>query len=263
MSLKFSTNLSMLFTEIPFLERFERAAAAGFSAVEFLFPYDAGVQAVKEKLLQHKLNVALFNLHAGDAEQREWGTLSNPERRDYFKWSFTTAFEAAQELGCVLLNMMFGQKVEGLELAAQIDCACENLSWAASQSDGSRVELLLEPLNEFDFPNYALVRTAIALEVIKRVNHPRVRLQYDLYHAQLTEGNLTNTLERDMEVIGHIQIADVPGRHQPGTGEINFPNVFQALERFGYQGFIGLEYKPAGGSEESLGWLPRTLRAAK
>jgi hydroxypyruvate isomerase len=163
--------------------------------------------------------------------------------------------EAAQALHCSRLHAMFGQRVDGYDLAEQVDCACKNLEWAAHQAAEAGISLLIEALNPTDFPGFALGRTAMALEVIRRVNLPNVKLQYDIYHAQMTEGNLIHTITSNFSDIGHIQIADVPGRHQPGTGEINFPAVFGALERLGYDGFIGLEYRPLGETDSSLSWL--------
>ena len=175
----------MLYGESPFLDRFVRAAGAGFAAVEFMFPYEAGVGAVEARLDDLGLTVALFNLHAGDTSAGEWGTLSNPARCDTFRWSFTTALEAASRLNCGRLNTMFGQRVAGLESAAQVDCAIENLAWAAPQAAQVDVTLLIEPLNPTDFPNYFLHGTAAALEIVAQVDHPAVRLQYDVYHAQM------------------------------------------------------------------------------
>ncbi len=263
MTLRFAANLTMLFNEVPFLDRFAKAAAVGFTAVEFLFPYDDGIDAVKYRLDDVGLRVVLFNLHAGDKAAGEWGTLSNPARRDYFRWSFTTALEAATHLDCERLNVMFGQKVAGLEPAAQIECAIENLAWAAPQATEAGITLLIEPLNPIDFPNYFIQSTAAALEIVAIANHPNVKLQYDVYHAQMCEGNLINTIKINFPHIGHIQIADVPGRHQPGTGEINYPAIFATLEELNYQEYIGLEYRPLNGTEASLAWLPYKTRGKR
>lgn len=260
MALKYSINLSMLYPEAPFLDRFAKAAQDGFAAVEFLFPYEAGIENVRSRLEDLNLRVALFNLHPGDTERGEWGTLSNPERRDFFRWSCDSALNAAQELGCQRLNTMFGQRVEHLDLAAQIDCACDNLVWAAPMAAQAGVHLLIEPLNPTNFPKYALSRTDAAVEIIRQVKHPNIGLQYDVYHAQMTEGNMIGTITNNFEMIRHIQIADVPGRHQPGTGEINFPAIFVALQNLGYNGYIGLEYNPLGDSVSSISWLPVSNR---
>ena len=257
---KFSANLSMLYTEVTFLDRFEKAAQAGFSAIEFLFSYEAGEQNIKTRLDDLGLKLVLFNLPAGDIQKGEWGSLSNPRNREYFKKSFTIAIEAALVLQCERLNMMFGQRVPEVEWEEQLDCACENLTWAVSQTKTAGVTLLIEALNPTDFPNYALQRTSAALDVLKKTNHPSVRLLYDVYHAQMTEGNLINTIKANLPVIGHIQIADVPGRHQPGTGEINFNAIFSCLEEARYIGYIGLEYKPMADTDASLLWLNRKDR---
>ena len=261
--LRFAANLSTMYCEVPFLDRFERAAKSGFKAVEFLFPYDPGVRLVKERIRASDVSVVLFNLHGGDTQAGEWGTMGLPARRDYFRWSFAAALEAAIELGCSRLHAMFGQRVEGLEPQAQIDCALENLLWAAPQAARAGVTLLLEALNPVDFPNYFLRDTLTALEIVRRMGIPNVRLQYDLYHAQMSEGNLIHTLTEYCEWIGHVQIADVPGRNEPGTGEINFPVVFAALENLGYDGYIGLEYRPLRTTSSSLKWMPRSWRGRR
>jgi hydroxypyruvate isomerase len=155
---------------------------------------------------------------------------------------------------------MFGQRVTGLAPAAQVDCAIENLVWGAPRAVRAGVTLLIEPLNPTDFPNYFLRTTATAMEVVTQVDHPAVGLQYDVYHAQMTEGNLIETITARFPHIGHVQIADVPGRHEPGTGEINYPAIFATLEGLGYQGYVGLEYRPTGETDTSLSWLPREAR---
>lgn len=263
MALRYSANLSMLYNEVSFLDRFAQAAAAGFAAVEFLFPYEAGVEAIRTRLGGLGLRLALFNLHAGDSAAGEWGTLSNPRRRDYFRWSFDTALEAARRLDCGRLNMMIGQRVAAIEPEAQIACAVENLSWAAPQAAEAGVTLLIEPLNPTDFPNYLVQDTATALNVVTQAGQPQVKLLYDVYHAQIAEGNLIDTITACFPHIGHMQIADVPGRHQPGTGEINYPAIFAAVARLGYQGYIGLEYRPRGETDASLDWLPREERGQR
>ncbi len=159
------------------------------------------------------------------------------------------------------LNLMFVQRVLDIEWAEQLDCACENLTWAAPQAEAVGVTLLIEALNPSDFPNYALQRTSAAMEGLKQTNHRSVKLLYDVYHAQMTEGNIINTIKNNLSIIGHIQIADVPGRHQPGTGEINFNSIFSCLEEEGYLGYIGLEYKPVGDTNSSLIWLGREDRS--
>jgi hydroxypyruvate isomerase len=260
MALRFAPNLSMLYPEHAFLDRFGRAAAAGFRAVEFLFPYEFGAAAVKAQLDAHGLSVVLFNINPGDWAAGERGALGNPARRDYFRQSLTEALEYARTFGAPRIHVMSGNRLPEYERAAQIDCALENLAWAAPQAAAAGVTLLIEPLNAIDNPAYLIHSTAEGMELVQGANHPNVKLQYDVYHAQMTEGKLIQTMTALMPHIGHIQISDVPGRHQPGTGEINYPAIFAALERLGYTGYIGLEYRPQGETDASLAWLPAEWR---
>ena len=260
MALRYCVNLSMLYTEHPFLDRFSKAAQAGFTAVEYMFPYEFDRADLKSRLQDSGLTQALFNLHPGDTSVGEWGTLSNPAKRGYFRWTLTEALEYAEVLGCSRLNAMIGKRIEGVDRDAQVDCATENLGWAVPLAQQAGVTLLLEPLNAIDFPGCVLSRTAEALELVHRVNHPNVKLQYDLYHSQMTEGNLIRTMTSSLPEIGHIQLADVPGRHEPGTGEINYPVVLHALSQLPYAGYVGLEYRPSRDSDASLAWLPREAR---
>jgi hydroxypyruvate isomerase len=246
----------MLYTEHPFLDRFSMAAGAGFTAVEYLFPYEFDLREIKARLEDLGLIQALFNLHAGDPVAKEWGTLSNPCRRAYFRWSFRQALDSASFLGCRRLNTMFGKRVSGIDQDSQFDCAVENLCWAAPLAEEAGVTLLIEPLNRTDFPDCALQLTTDAMAILRRVNHHNVQLQYDIYHAQMTEGNLIQTIAACLSHIGHIQLADVPGRHEPGTGEINYPAVLRALSELNYSGYVGLEYRPSNDSDSSLAWLP-------
>jgi hydroxypyruvate isomerase len=263
MILRYSANLSMLYKEVEFLDRFAKAAAAGFAAVEFLSPYEAGAEEVKARVDDLGLTVALFNLHAGDADAGDFGTLGDPTKRGFFRWSFGEAMEAADKLGCVRLHALFGMRVPGVEPAAQIDCALGNLAWAAPQAADAGVTLLVEALNPIDWPDFFLHTTADSLHIVTQADHLNVRLQYDVYHAQMMGGNLINSIRNNLDLIGHIQIADVPGRHEPGTGEINYPNIFAVLEQLGYRGYVGLEYHPSGETDASLGWLPREARGRR
>ena len=256
MALKFSANLSMLFTEVPFLDRFERAAQAGFGAVEFLFPYEWPPAELESRLRDLKLTLGLFNLPPGDRDRGEWGLLSVPGREAEFRSTFEQALEIAIRLNCERIHAMFGNRVDDVRPDQQIRCAIENLQWAAVPAAEAGVALLVEPLNAVDFPNFFLHRPGEVLDVLDRVNRENVKLQYDVYHAQMTEGHLIASLRAHIDRIGHIQIADVPGRHEPGTGEINYPAVFAALDDLGYDGYIGLEYRPATTTEASLAWMP-------
>jgi hydroxypyruvate isomerase len=258
--LRFAPNLTMLYTEAPFLERFARAAAAGFTAVEFLFPYDYGAAAIRKRIQGLGLQVVLFNINPGDGDAGERGALGNPARKAYFRQSMQEALDYAAQLGCPRIHTMIGHRIADLSMDAQRECALENLAWAAPLAAQAGVTLLIEPLNAVDMPAYLIHSTAEAMQIVRGANHPAVKLQYDVYHAQMTEGNLINTMTALLPYIGHIQISDVPGRHQPGTGEINYPAIFSALERLEYQGFIGLEYRPDGETDETLRWLPREAR---
>lgn len=263
MSLRFAPNLSMLFTEAPFLERFGAAAGAGFQTVEFLFPYEAGVENVAARTDDLGLTVALFDVPPGDLARGEIGFLGVPGRESAFREGLDIALAAAVRLRCGCLNVLAGARQPGIDRAAQVACAVDNLTWAAPLAADAGVTLLVEALNPTDFPHYLLHNTAEAWGVVRGASHPRVKLQYDVYHAQMTEGNLIATIAERMPDIGHIQIADVPGRHQPGTGEIRYPAIFAQLEALGYDGYIGLEYHPSQGTRASLSWLAQVAGASR
>lgn len=260
MNLRFAANLTMLYGEVPFLDRFALAAEAGFAAVEFLFPYQEGIEEIRSRIDDLGLTVVLFDVPPGDLEAGELGTLANPLRKDHFNWSLAHALEVADRLKCQRLNVLAGNRVTAFERAAQIDCVVENLMWAAPQAADAGVTLLIEPLNATDRPDYLVHTTAAAMEIVRRANHPQVWLQYDVYHAQMEEGNLINTVSANLPFIAHVQIADVPDRHEPGTGEINYPAIFTRLEALAYRGYIGLEYAPSRETNVSLDWLPADLR---
>jgi hydroxypyruvate isomerase len=262
MTLRFAPNLSMLYTEVSFLDRFARAAAAGFTAVEFLFPYDFAPQVIRQRLDDAGLQMVLFNISPGDFAKGERGYCNNPQRRDDFRRTFEQALTYATGLQAPRLHVMTGNRVAGLARAAQLHCVLENLAWAAPQAAAAGVTLLIEPLNAIDQPYYFVSNTTQGMEIVRGINHPHVRLQYDLYHAQMSEGNLIQTIRTLLPAIGHVQISDVPGRHQPGAGEINYPAIFATLEAAGYHGYIGLEYHPDGETDSSLAWLPRAQRAS-
>jgi hydroxypyruvate isomerase len=260
MNLRFAPNLSMLYNEVPFLDRFAKAAAAGFTAVEFLFPYEFGAAAIQSRLADLGLRVVLFNINPGDAASNERGALGNPARREFFRSTMQQALEYAAQLHSPRIHVMIGNRVPEVSIEAQIDCALENLAWAAPLAAALNVTLLIEPLNATDMPAYLIHSSADGMRIVNGANHPNVKLQYDVYHAQMTEGNLINTMSALFPHIGHIQISDAPGRHQPGTGEINYPAIFAALDRLGYRAPIGLEYRPLGETDASLAWLPRLNR---
>ena len=260
MPLQFAPNLSMLYSEVPFLDRFERAAKAGFRAVEFLFPYDFAKGEIRARLEQFGLQTVLFNINPGDISRNERGSKGDPDRRDFFRQTFEQALDYATYLNVPRIHMMIGNVNPAYLLEEQIACALENLAWAAPMAASVNVNLLIEPLNATDMPEYLIHTHADGMRIVNGANQPNVKLQFDVYHTQMTEGNLITRLNRLYPHVGHIQISDVPGRHQPGTGEINYPAIFAAIERLGYAGPIGLEYRPLGESDASLAWLPLDAR---
>lgn len=252
---RFAANLSMLFTEYPFIERFDRAAAAGFQAVEFLFPYGEDIPAIKDALSRNGLTQVLFNLPAGDFAAGERGFANDPSRTREFRDGVGRALEIAATLECRQLNCLIGLVRTDTPLDQQWETVVENLRYAAEQTAQAGVRQLVEPLNTFDTPGFLLTGTTQGLELLDRIGSDNVRLQYDVYHMQRMEGNLTATIAARLDRIGHIQIADSPARHEPGTGEIHYPFVLAEIDRLGYEGWVSLEYRPSGTTEASLGWL--------
>ncbi len=252
---RFAANLSMLFTEYPFLERFDRAAAAGFRAVEFLFPYAEDAAAIRDALSRNGLEQVLFNLPAGNFAAGERGLANDPARVEEFRDGVECALEIADRLSCPMLNCLIGLELPGVPIEQQWATVESNLAYAAEQAEVASVRQVVEPLNPFDAPGFLLVSPDQGFDLVERIGHPNLSVQYDLYHAQRTAGNLTATIQGRIDRIGHVQIADSPGRNQPGTGEINYPFVLAALDAAGYAGWVSLEYKPLGSTEESLGWL--------
>ena len=252
---KFSANLSMLFNEVEFLDRFERAANAGFKAVEYMFPYEWPKEQLAEKLAAHDLKQVLFNLPAGDWGGGERGIACIPGREGEFRDGVASALEYAEALQCPTINCLAGLTPEGTDLDKVRQTLVNNLQFAADALDKKGIRFVIEMLSHKAVPGFLLVHTREALRLMEAVNHPNIRLQYDVYHMQIMEGNLIDTLSTHMARIGHIQIADNPGRHEPGTGEINYPNVFAAIDKAGYDGWVGCEYAPAGTTEEGLGWM--------
>jgi hydroxypyruvate isomerase len=245
----------MLFTEYPVLERFDRAAAAGFRAVEFLFPYDEDIAAIRDALTRNGLEQILFNLPPGDWARGERGIANDPRRVAEFRAGVARALEIATTLGVGRLNCLAGLTLPDVPLEIQWATLRENLSYAAEQAQIAGVRQVVEPLNPFDAPGFILSTPSRGFAVLEEVSHPNLSLEYDVYHAQRTEGNLVATIRSQIARIGHVQIADSPDRHQPGTGEINYPYVLQALDDAGYDGWVSLEYHPLGSTEHSLGWL--------
>ena len=252
---RFAANLSMLFTEYPVVERFDRAAAAGFEAVEFLFPYAEDLDAIRVALDRNGLEQILFNLPVGDFAAGDRGMANNPAKRDEFRDGVNRAIEIATKLGVRRINCLVGRDVPDVPHDVQWGTLKENLAQAAERMQDAGVMQLLEPLNPYDAPGYFVPTPSLGFKLVEEINHPNLFLEYDVYHAQRTEGNLVATIREKLARIGHVQIADSPGRNQPGTGEINYAYVLEALDEAGYSGWVSLEYKPSGQTETSLGWL--------
>jgi hydroxypyruvate isomerase len=257
---KFAANLSMLFTEVPFLDRFERAANAGFDAVEFLFPYPFATNDIKARLDTHRLKLVLHNLPAGDWDAGERGIACLPDRVDEFREGVGRAVTVATALGVNQVNCLAGKAPMGASDATSRKTFVFNLRYAADALAGAGIRLLIEPVNTFDIPGFYLNRSAQALAIIDEVGSSNLYLQFDIYHAQRMEGELAHSLQQHLARIAHVQIADNPGRNEPGSGEINHPFLFAHLDRIGYKGWIGCEYKPAGRTEDGLGWLKAARR---
>jgi hydroxypyruvate isomerase len=254
---QFAANLTMLFNEVPFLDRFERAAEAGFTAVEFLFPYAHPSAEIRARLDAHGLKLVLHNLPAGNWDAGERGIACHPERVQEFRRSVGEAIEYAGALGVGQLNCLAGKAPAGVSEADLRATFIANLTFAAAELKKAGLKLLIEPINSYDIPAFYLNRTAQALALLDEVGADNAFLQYDIYHAQRTEGELAATLQQHLARIAHIQVADNPGRHEPGSGEIHYGFLFAHLDRIGYTGWVGCEYKPAAGTEAGLGWRQR------
>lgn len=252
---KFAANLSMLFTEVDFLDRFKAAADAGFKGVEYLFPYDFTAVEIKERLDANGLTQVLHNLPAGDWGAGERGIACHPDRVEEFREGVDRAIDYATTLGCKQVNCLAGIKPDGVSAEDAHRTLVENLRYAAEKLKAADILLLAEPINTRDIPGFFLNRTEQALALFDEVGNDNLKLQYDIYHMQIMEGNLASTMEKHLARIAHVQLADNPGRHEPGTGEINYPFLFSHLERLGYDGWIGCEYKPKATTSEGLGWL--------
>lgn len=253
----FSANLNFLFTEVSFMERFQAAAQAGFKNVEFMFPYDYVIPDIKKELEQNNLQLVLINLPAGNWEGGDRGIAADPARKDEFRKGVAKAVEAAKLLGVPRANCLVG-KVEGNYSPEAIqDNIMANLALAAEEFEAAGLDLMVEPVNHFDIPGFYLNTTSQVMDIIKQLKKPNVYLQYDVYHAAREEEDHDFVIDNYFDRIGHVQIADNPGRNQPGTGEINYEHVLQKLDDKGYKGFVGMEYKPQGTTQESLKWLQR------
>jgi len=250
----FAANLSMLFTEVPFIERFGRAARAGFTQVECQFPYEATPEAIKAELQAHGLSLILHNLPAGNWAGGERGIACHPDRVAEFKAGVDQAITYATALGVKKINCLAGIKPAAVSDEQARATLVANLRYAAGKLGQHGIDLLIEPINTFDIPGFFVSTTAQGVALLDEVGAANAYIQYDVYHMQRMEGELAGTLNRYLPRIGHIQIADNPGRNEPGTGEIAYAFLFAHLQRIGWKGAIGCEYKPAAATEAGLGW---------
>ena len=252
---RFCANLSMMFVEYDFLERFQLASRYGFHGVEYLFPYDWEKEQLAEKLQINGLVQVLHNLPAGDWSAGERGIACIPGRQGEFQDGVGKAIDYATALNCNALNCLVGLTPQDSDADEIHETLISNLSFAAKELDKVGIRLLVEALNSYDIPGFFLVNTRDTVSVLNDINHANAWYQYDIYHMQKMEGNLIDTLKANLNRIAHIQLADNPGRHEPGTGEINFANLFNALDEMGYGGWIGCEYNPAESTEAGIGWF--------
>jgi hydroxypyruvate isomerase len=258
---KFAANLTFLFNELPFMDRFSAAADAGFRAVEYMAPYPYPAEQLKAELDNSGLVQALFNLPAGDLDAGERGMACIPGREAEFRSGVIAAIEYALALGCGKVNCLAGKLPHGVSREAAKATMIDNLAYAAAELRREGIRLVTEPINSFDIPGYFVNRTSEALEILDAVASDNLFIQYDVYHAQRMEGELGNTLTNYAKRIGHIQIADNPGRHEPGTGEINYEWLLRHIDAIGYEDWIGCEYLPTTTTRDGMHWMKAYMQA--
>ena len=252
---RFAANLSMMFNEVPFLDRFALAAKAGFKGVEFLFPYDHPAAEIAARLKDNGLQQVLFNAPAGDFGKGERGMAAMPGKQAAFRDSIKLALEYATTLACPRLHIMAGLKPEGVAHDTLTAVYGANLAYAAEECAKAGVKPIIEPINHRDIPGFFLNTTDQAAAIIAAIGPEKLGLQFDLYHCQITEGDVVKRVEKHLPLIAHMQVADTPGRHEPGTGEVNWPFVFKTIDALGFRGWIGCEYRPAGETLAGLSWF--------
>lgn len=252
---KFAANLTMMFTELPFLDRFQAAKDAGFDAVEFLFPYDHPVPDVVSRVQEADVTVALFNMPPGDWAAGERGIAALPDRKEEFQVGVTRAIEYARALECKTLHLMSGLIPENGDRDQMLSRYIDSLRFAADACQDIGATVVIEPLNNRDVPGYLISDVMTAQSLVDECGRPNVGIQFDMYHVQIMEGDLAKRFEAHLDDIHHVQIAGVPERHEPNIGEVNYPYLFQMMDRMGYQGYVGCEYNPAAGTKEGLGWF--------
>ena len=254
---RLAANLSMMFNEVPFPERFDAAAKAGFKAVEFLFPYEYPAADLRRRLADAGLQQALFNGPPGDWAKGERGLASLPGRQAEFRDGIKQALEYAVVLDCPIVHVMAGIPPAGTSTVTAAALYAANLAWAGEQALAAGKRLVIEPINHRDMPGFHLNTVEQGAAVVEAIGRDRLGLQFDIYHCQVTQGDVTKRMEALFPVIAHMQIADVPARNEPGTGEIGWDYVFKRIDALGYQGWVGCEYRPAGGTVAGLAWRQR------
>ncbi len=258
---QFCANLSMLYGEHAFLDRFAAAATDGFTGVEYLFPYAFAAEDLVERLGANGLTQVLHNLPAGDWDAGERGIACLPDRVGEFQDGVGKAIDYATALGCTQVNCLAGIAPDGEPSDRLAQTFVDNLRFAARRLADAGIKLLIEPINTLDIPGFFLTGTDQATALIDEAGTGNIYVQYDAYHMQIMEGDLARTIETNLTRIAHVQVADNPGRHEPGSGEIAYPFLFAHLDRVGYRGWVGCEYKPAGATTDGLGWLAPYLPA--
>jgi 2-dehydrotetronate isomerase len=256
--LRFAANLTFLYGENAFSDRFAAAARDGFAAVEYLFPYEYPAQQVAEWLKAHGLAQVLFNAPPGNWAAGDRGIASLPGREAEFRAAIQTALNYAQKLSCPRVHVMAGVQPNGIERAAMRSTFVTNLAWAVKQAAPLDIELLIEPINTRDMPGYFLNRQDEAHAIVDEIGSPALKVQMDLYHCQIVEGDVSMKLRKYLgKNVGHLQVASVPDRNEPDQGELNYDHLFGLIEELGYDGWIGCEYRPKAGTSEGLGWLKK------
>jgi len=254
---RFAANLSMMFNEVGFLDRFDAAARVGFRGVEFLFPYEHPAAEIRRRLDANGLTQALFNMPPGDWAKGERGLAALPGRQAEFREGVARALDYAAALDCKLVHCMAGIVPAGVAPATAAAVYAANLAWAGEQALKAGVRLAIEPINHRDMPGYFLNTQAQGAAIVEAIGRDRIGLQFDVYHVQVTEGDITKRMEQHLPVIAHMQIADVPARNEPGTGEIGWDFVFARMDALGYAGWVGCEYRPASETVAGLAWMKR------
>jgi hydroxypyruvate isomerase len=257
---KFAANLTMMYNEVDFVSRFAEAARSGFKAVEFLFPYAYDKTQLAEECAKHQLKVVMHNFPAGDWDNGERGLTCLPDRVNEFQDAVGLGIEYAKALSCDRMHCPAGSVPREGDLEMIHQTYIDNLQYAAAQTKKAGIKLLIEPISTRSIPDFYLRYSQQAFDVIRETNSDNIFWQCDIYHLQVMEGDIATKLEKNLALLGHVQISDTPGRHEPGTGEINYPFIFAHLDKIGYQGWVGCEYKPVAGTEAGLGWIKGYLK---